>query len=73
MRPLLDKAVAEGRWLILAGHEIGESGYQTTRVATLAALCRYAKDPKSGLWIDTVDAVSAHVRRTREQDSPKPR
>ena len=73
VRPLLDKAVAEGRWLILAGHEIGESGPQTTLAATLAALCRYAKDPKSGLWIDTVDTVSAHVRRTREEDSPKPR
>ena len=73
VRPLVDKAAAEGRWLILAGHEIGESGPQTTRAATLAALCRYAKDPKSGLWIDTVDAVSAHVRRTRDGDSPKPR
>jgi hypothetical protein len=73
VRPFVDKAVAGGRWLILAGHEIGESGPQTTRTATLAALCRYAKDPKSGLWVDTVDAVSAHVRRTRDGDSPEPR
>jgi len=64
-RPLLDKAVAEGRWLILAGHEIGEGGVQTTRAATLAALCRHAKDPANGLWVDTVEAVSAHVLRQR--------
>jgi len=65
VRPLVDKAVAEGRWLILAGHEIGEGGFQTTRAATLAALCRLAKDPSSGLWVDTVEAVSAHLLRQR--------
>jgi len=65
VRPLVDKAVAEGRWLILAGHEIGEGGVQTTRTATLAALCRLAKDPSSGLWVDTVEAVSAHLLRQR--------
>jgi peptidoglycan/xylan/chitin deacetylase (PgdA/CDA1 family) len=65
VRPLLDKAVAEGRWLILAGHEIGESGFQTTHAATLAALCRHAKNPANGLWVDTVEAVSAHILRQR--------
>ena len=65
VRPLVDKAVAEGRWLILAGHEIGEGGFQTTRATTLAALCRHAKDPANGLWVDTVEAVSAHVLRQR--------
>jgi peptidoglycan-N-acetylglucosamine deacetylase len=73
VRPLVDKALAEGRWLILAGHEVGESGPQTTRVATLSALCRYAKDPGNGLWVDTVEVVSGHVRRTRQEDPPKPR
>jgi peptidoglycan/xylan/chitin deacetylase (PgdA/CDA1 family) len=65
VRPLVDKAAAEGRWLVLAGHEIGEGGFQTTRAATLAALCRHAKDPASGLWVDTVEAISAHVLRQR--------
>jgi peptidoglycan/xylan/chitin deacetylase (PgdA/CDA1 family) len=65
VRPLLDKTVAEGRWLILAGHEIGEAGPQTTRAATLAVICRHAKDPANGLWVDTVEAVSAHVLRQR--------
>ena len=69
---VMDKAVAEGRWLILAGHEIGEGGFQTTRAATLAALCRHAKDPANGLWVDTVEAVSAHVLRQRGKD-PLPR
>jgi peptidoglycan/xylan/chitin deacetylase (PgdA/CDA1 family) len=71
VRPLLEKAAAEGRWLILAGHEIGDGkAPQTTRSDTLAAVCRYAKDPANGLWIDTVDAVAAHVRTAR---GPGPR
>jgi peptidoglycan/xylan/chitin deacetylase (PgdA/CDA1 family) len=65
VRPIVDKAVAEGRWLILAGHEIGRDGFQTTRADTLAALCRHAKEPASGIWIDTVEAVAAHVLRER--------
>jgi peptidoglycan/xylan/chitin deacetylase (PgdA/CDA1 family) len=65
VRPLVDQAVARGGWLILAGHEIGDGGFQTTRRETLAALCRHAGDPANGLWVDTVEAVSDHVLRTR--------
>ena len=70
VRPILDKAAAEGRWLVFAGHDIGEGGVQTTRTATLSALCRYAKDPANGLWLDTVDALSAHVLRQRAGRTP---
>jgi peptidoglycan/xylan/chitin deacetylase (PgdA/CDA1 family) len=62
---LLEKATAESRWLIFAGHEIGNAGFQTTRLDTLDALCRYARDPAHGIWLDTVDAVASHVLRSR--------
>ncbi len=65
LRPVVEKAAAEGRWLILAGHDIGPGGFQTTRLDTLEALCRYARDPARGLWLDTVDAVLGHVLRSR--------
>lgn len=65
VRPMLEKTVREGRWLILAGHEIGSEGHQTTRVDTLKALCRWARDPANGIWIDTVDAVARHVLEQR--------
>lgn len=55
------KAVADGRWLILAGHEIGEEGSQTTYVSMLDALCRYAKDPANGFWIAPVGTVAKYV------------
>jgi peptidoglycan/xylan/chitin deacetylase (PgdA/CDA1 family) len=71
VRPSLDKAAAEGRWLVLAGHEIGEGGAQTTLATTVAAICRHARDPANGLWLDTVDAVSAHVLRERGDTPPR--
>ena len=74
IRPLVDKAAAEGRWLILTGHEIGSGGFQTTLSATVEELCRYARDPKNGLWIDTVANIGDHILRSRPAASggPKP-
>jgi peptidoglycan/xylan/chitin deacetylase (PgdA/CDA1 family) len=71
VRPLVEEAAAEGRWLVLAGHEIGEGGAQTTLAATLGAICRHARDPANGIWLDTVDAVSAHVLRERSGSPPR--
>ena len=65
IRPLLERAAAEGRWLILTGHEIGEKGYQTTLAATVEELCRYASDPKNGIWIDTVVHIGEYVAKSR--------
>jgi peptidoglycan/xylan/chitin deacetylase (PgdA/CDA1 family) len=61
LKALLDGAAAEGRWLILYGHEVADSGYQTTPLKTLEALCRYATDPANGIWVDTVGRISAYV------------
>ena len=46
IRPLLDDARARGAWLVLAGHDIGNEGRQTTRVAMLDELLPYAKDSR---------------------------
>jgi len=72
IRSLVEQAVAEGRWLILTGHEIGEGGFQTTLAATVDEICRYARDPKNGLWIDTVANVAAHISRSRPAASGVP-
>lgn len=70
LRSLLESAAAEGRWLILAGHEIGDGGFQTTLTRTLDELCRYAADPARGIWIDTVGAIGRYVVERR---GPAPR
>ena len=66
LKKLVDSAAREGRWLILAGHEIAPSGNQTTLIPSLEKLCRYAKDPANGIWIDTVGAVAQYVLEKRK-------
>ena len=63
IRPLLDEARARGSWLVLAGHDIGESGRQTTRIPMLDALLAYAKDPANGIWLATVGEAAEVVAR----------
>jgi hypothetical protein len=61
LRPLLEQVKENGQWLVLAGHEMGTAGEQTTRLAMLEALIAYAQDPANGLWIAPVGAVARHV------------
>jgi len=64
---LIDKAAAEGRWLILCGHEIGQGGYQTTLARTVEEVCQYAKDPAHGLWMDTVENIGNYVIKNQKR------
>jgi peptidoglycan/xylan/chitin deacetylase (PgdA/CDA1 family) len=61
IRPLLDEARTRGAWLVLAGHDIGPGGRQTTRLAMLDELLAYAKDPSSGIWLAPVGDVAAEI------------
>ncbi|GAA4421622.1 polysaccharide deacetylase family protein [Nibrella viscosa] len=61
--PILEKARETGQWVVLAGHEIGESGNQTTRVAMLKKLCEYAKNPANGVWLAPIGTVAAYVQQ----------
>lgn len=63
IRPMLDEARSRGAWLILAGHEIGTGGRQTTRIAMLDALLAHAADAAQGIWLAPVGDVAAHVAR----------
>ena len=67
LKALVDGAATDGRWLILVGHEVAESGYQTTSARTLEALCRYAADPGNGIWLDTVSRVGEYVAQSRKR------
>jgi peptidoglycan/xylan/chitin deacetylase (PgdA/CDA1 family) len=70
LKALIDTAAANGFWLVLAGHEIGESGRQTTRADTLRAFCEYARDSKNGVWVDTVANVARYVGEQRDNAGP---
>lgn len=65
LKTILDNAKKTGMWVVFAGHEIGEKGRQTTRVATLEKLVPYALDPANGLWLAPVAEVADFIQRAR--------
>jgi hypothetical protein len=65
MRGLLAAAAKEGRWLVFVGHDMGEAAHQTTDLRALEAVLRYVQQPDSGIWLDTVAAISKHVAEQR--------
>ena len=62
---IINQARAQRSWVVLAGHDIAESGDQTTRVAMLRALLEYARDPKNKIWIAPVGVVNKFVQTQR--------
>jgi hypothetical protein len=68
--PLLEKASAAGRWIVLGGHEIGTEGVQTTRVGMLEKLLPYVKDPAHGWWVAPIGTIARYIR---QQPSKKTR
>ena len=72
MRPLLEQARQGRSWLVLAGHDIGETGVQTTRVGMLEKLLPYLRDPANGFWTAPMGAVAHAIRRVRAGKEERP-
>lgn len=64
--PIIENAKKTGHWVVLAGHEVGEAGNQTTRVAMLKKLCGYAQKPANGVWIAPIGTVAKYVQEKRK-------
>ena len=64
--PMIKQAEKDGQWLVLAGHETADSGNQTTRLAMLEKLIRYAQDPQNGIWIAPIGTIAAYVKEKRD-------
>ena len=69
IKPLVDAAVENGSWLLLAGHDIGKDGRQTTRTDMLEQLIAYVQRPESGIWLATVGEVAEYVNQQRNQQA----
>ena len=63
---LIKAAKETGKWLVLAGHEMGDSGPQTTRLAMLKDLMEYAQNPANGIWIAPVETVVEYIKKERK-------
>jgi peptidoglycan/xylan/chitin deacetylase (PgdA/CDA1 family) len=62
---VIETTKANGHWLILAGHEMNEEGFQTSQLKTIEAICKYATDPSNGVWIDSVHNIASYIKRKR--------
>ena len=60
--PLVENARKTGAWLVLAGHEMGNSGNQTTRLSMLKKLIEYAQNPSNNIWIAPMGTVAKYVQ-----------
>lgn len=63
VKNLIETAKAKGHWLILAGHEMDNEGFQTSQLTTIEAICQYASDPANGIWIDNVSNVASYIEQ----------
>jgi peptidoglycan-N-acetylglucosamine deacetylase len=63
----IDAAKQGGAWLVLAGHEIGESGNQTTRVDMLRQLAEYVNNPANGIWIVPMGTAAQYIKDQRNK------
>lgn len=68
-RSLLQWALDERRWLVLAGHDVGEAKPQSVSPKSLDALCRYAQELNDALWTDTVATIGSYVKAVRSVGS----
>ena len=64
--PLLEQAKETGQWVVLAGHEMGGQGQQTTRLAMLKKLIVYAQNPDNELWIAPVGTVANYIQHQKK-------
>jgi peptidoglycan-N-acetylglucosamine deacetylase len=67
MKAIVDGAVKDGRWVIFAGHEIGERRFQSTDAKALELLSAYLKDPANSIWTGTVAEIGTYVRKRGQQ------
>jgi peptidoglycan/xylan/chitin deacetylase (PgdA/CDA1 family) len=60
--PLIEDARKKGLWIVFAGHETGDSGEQTTRMALLKQLAEYVQNPANGIWVAPVGTVTKYIQ-----------
>lgn len=69
--PMIEEAKKTGRWLLLAGHEIGTDGRQTVKVSMLEDLMKYINENESDIWLGTVAEVTQYVKDQRQMNANK--
>lgn len=68
LRELLERARETDKWVVLAGHDIGNRGAMTTDVKALEQLLQYLQDPKNGYWLAPVGEVAPYIKQQRSEN-----
>lgn len=61
--PIIKQAVEKGQWVVLAGHEMGDGGVQTTRLSMLRELIAYCKAPGNNIWLAPVGEIASYIKQ----------
>jgi peptidoglycan-N-acetylglucosamine deacetylase len=62
---LIASAKKSKSWLVLAGHDIGQSGTQTTKTGMLEKLFKYLKSNADDIWVAPVGEISKYIKGQR--------
>jgi hypothetical protein len=62
---LIEIARKDGLWLVLAGHDIGPKGRQTTEIKMLNKLFKYLSK-QDDIWVAPVGEISSYIQTKRQ-------
>lgn len=65
---LIEDAKKNGQWLVLAGHEMGDGGRQTTQLDMLKQLAEYVQNSANGIWIAPMGTVAKYIQQRQNHD-----
>ena len=66
LEPLLDETLADGAWLVLGGHEIGDEGdFETTTPTLIEAVVDWCRS--HAVWVDTIGSIAGYIQDRRRQ------
>ncbi|WP_125564360.1 polysaccharide deacetylase family protein [Pseudoalteromonas rubra] len=67
LKATLEALRENNKWIILAGHEVGENGRYSVDARVLLQLIQYLNTPENGYWVDTVEKVASYIKMHRKQ------
>jgi peptidoglycan-N-acetylglucosamine deacetylase len=70
LHALIDEAAANGTWLILVGHDVGNeaaSPYRT-QTAALESVLAYLDARRETIWVSTVSKIGAHLQARQAEN-----
>ena len=65
VRRMIERAKRNEDWLVLAGHNVGDSSPWGTDLDMLKELLTYAQNPDNGVWLAPVEQVAYFIEKEK--------